>query len=145
MKAGRPLLVPLASAVVKLLRERRELASEDAVYVFPSSRPAGYVETPREGFTRVLRAAGVSGLTRHDLRRTFATWAQDAGTPSIVLARLLGHSPVPGMAVTGLYAQTPLDVLRRWSDRTVENMLKVARTAEDGKLLRFPGTAGGAA
>jgi integrase len=145
MKAGRPLLVPLAAHVVELLRERRVLAPEDAVYVFPSSRPAGYIETPRDGFKRVLKAADVTALTRHDLRRTFATWAQDAGTPSIVLARLLGHSPVPGMAVTGLYAQTPLDVLRRWADRTVENMLKVARTAEDGKLLRFPGTAGGAA
>jgi integrase len=144
MKAGKPLLVPLAPAVVELLRERRALAAKGAVYVFPSSRPEGLIATPRDGFKRVLKAADVTGLTPHDLRRSFATWAQDAGTPSIVLARLLGHSPVPGMAVTGLYAQTPLDVLRRWSERTVENMLKVARAPEDGKVLRFPGAVGGA-
>ncbi len=140
MKAGKPLLVPLAAAVVALLRERRALASEGAVYVFPSSRSeGGFVDTPREGFKRVCKAAGVTKLSRHDLRRTFATWALDAGAPSIALARLLGHSPAPGMAVTTVYAQTPLDVLRRWADRTVENMRRIAATPESGDVLRFPG------
>ena len=113
--------------------------------MFPSRRPEGYIDTPRAGFARVLQAAGIEGLTRHDCRRSFATWAMDAGAPSIVLARLLGHSPAPGMAVTGVYAQTTIDVLRRWADKTVANMLQVAAATDDGNVLQFPGAANGAA
>jgi integrase len=142
MKAGKPLLVPLASPLVALLKARRKAAIEGDEYVFPSRGPAGHMESPRAGFARVLKAAGLSALTPHDLRRTFATWALDAGAPSIALARLLGHSPAPGMAVTSVYAQVSLDVLRRWADRTVKNMLKVAETPEDSTVLAFPGGGG---
>ena len=145
MKAGRPLLVPLAAPLVALLKERKDAALDGEAFVFPSRRPEGYIDTPRAGFARVLQAAGIEGLTRHDLRRSFATWAMDAGAPSIVLARLLGHSPAPGMAVTGVYAQTTIDVLRRWADKTVANMLQVAAATDDGNVLQFPGAANGAA
>ncbi|MFI5143944.1 MAG: tyrosine-type recombinase/integrase, partial [Thermoanaerobaculales bacterium] len=144
MKAGKPLLVPLASDVVELLKARRKQVAEYE-YVFPAHqarRGEGFAVAPRKGFDRVVKAAKISNLTPHDLRRTFATWAQDAGAPSIVLARLLGHSPAPGMAVTSIYAQANLDVLRRWADATVRNMLSVAEATDDARVLRFPGAAG---
>jgi integrase len=144
MKAGKPLLVALAAPLVTLLKARQKAALAGEAFVFPSRRPEAYMDAPRAGFARVLETAGLSGLTPHDLRRTFATWALDAGAPSIVLARLLGHSPAPGMVSTTVYAQVSLDVLRRWADKTVKNMLAVAAAADDGTVLQFPGAAGGA-
>jgi len=139
MKAGRELLLPLAPMVVELLQVRRE-RNPKADLVFPSRRRDGSLRPPRGGFKRVAERAGLVSFTPHDLRRSFATWALDAGAPLEVIARLLGHSPVPGMAVTGVYAQTHVDLLRRWVEITVGNMLRVAEMeVEEGKVLAFPG------
>jgi integrase len=137
MKAGRPLLVPLARPVVELLTARRA-AFPEARYVFPSDRPEGFRAPPQKGPERVFRAAGVQGVTLHDLRRSMATWAQDAGAPLEVIGRLLGHTPQGG--VTSVYARVPFETLRRWVEATVANMRAVV-DAEEGKVLRFPGSA----
>lgn len=137
MKAGRPLLVPLARHVVELLRTRRAAFESEAVYVFPSHRPEGFSVPPYAGLDRVLKAAEIARCTPHDLRRSWATWAQDAGAPLEVIGRVLGHTPQGG--VTSVYARVPFDTLRRWVDKTAENMLRVAAAPADGALLRFPG------
>jgi len=138
MKAGKELLVPLAPPVVAMLKERGAMLGKRAIYVFPSPKAEGPMPPPRTGLGRVLKAAGVVNLTFHDCRRTFATWAQDAGAPLEVIARLLGHTVAGG--VTAVYARVHFDQLRRWAERTVDNMIMVANAPEDGKVLRFPGT-----
>ena len=110
MKAGRPLTVPIARRSVEVLEARKAMASSTE-WVFPSGRPAGYIAPPRHGFDRVTRAAGIENLTPHDLRRTFATIAVEAGVGLGEIARLLGHTPAGG--VTAIYARTPMTTLRR--------------------------------
>ena len=36
---------------------------------------------------------GIGDATVHDLRRTFATWHGELGTPPDILSGLLGHTP----------------------------------------------------
>ena len=48
----------------------------------------------RKGFEEACRRADLSGVTPHDLRRTVATKADEAGVDWTRIARLLGHSSV---------------------------------------------------
>jgi integrase len=90
---------------------------------------------------RVLTAAGITERTTlHDLRRTWATVANAAGVPSIVLAAMLGHTPAPGMEVSSIYGRVTASTLRQWADKTADNMMKLAATKPtEGVVLEFPG------
>lgn len=73
------------------------------IAIHPTLRPwleqlhagSGPVVTPWANVGRDLPAAcaraGVPRVTPNDLRRTFASWLVQAGTPLIVVSRLLGH------------------------------------------------------
>jgi integrase len=137
MKAGRALLVPMAEEVVTILKARLAETPAGQVYVFQANRPTGHTAGPRAGFERVLKVAEVTNLTVHDLRRSFAVWAQDAGAGLEVVASLLGHTPAGG--VTSIYARVPFDTKRRAIQAAVRNMLRIVQTSEDAQVLRFPG------
>jgi integrase len=141
MKAGKPLDLPLAKRTVEILSERADAAGDGAEWVFPSRRnESGHLlSVPREGWARVIGAAGIAGVTPHDLRRTHATYGLAAGIPIEVLGKALGHTPIGG--VTAIYAQADLALVRLAVERTVEAILKVAEVpkAEDAdKVLAFP-------
>jgi len=138
MKAGKPLLLPLASAAVQMLSARRRAVGLSSPYVFPTRDPRKPIGARQKSLARVLKNASITGITLHDLRRTFATWAQDAGASLIVVSSLLGHT-LPG-GVTAVYARVHIDQLRKCVNDTVENMLRVAGTPDDGTIPKFPGT-----
>jgi integrase len=154
MKAGRPLVLPLAPAVVALLKQRREVQPPSCKFVFPSPHAAeGYLhQIPRKGWLRVLTAAGLEGVTPkgkrrrdavrrsvtpHTLRRCFATYAVGAGTPIEVIGRALGHTQPGG--ITAVYARVHPDLVRRAVEATVEAMLAIADSPEaQADVLTFP-------
>jgi integrase len=47
---------------------------------------------PRPGFARIVKAAGLEGVTPHALRHTQATWLLAANVPGRVAAQRLGHA-----------------------------------------------------
>lgn len=140
MKAGKPLDLPLARRAAELLEERKRLVPKDAVFVFPSKRnESGHlVETPREGFRRVLNRAELAGLTPHDLRRTHASYGLQAGAPIEVLGRALGHTPIGG--VTSIYARADLRLVRLAVDLAVKTLLTIAESEdkEGAEVIQFP-------
>ena len=60
-------------------------------------------------FQEITRAAGVYGITPHDVRRTFASEALEAGHDIVKVARWLGHADVQ---TTALYDRRQLTSLR---------------------------------
>ena len=101
MKAGREHEAPLSAAAVGILADRHKRAGEPAGgWVFPSHSGAGCLGDPRGGLARIAKAAKAGGLRPHDLRRSFATLALDAGVDSAVIRHLLGHSDA---SVTAIY------------------------------------------
>jgi integrase len=136
MKAGRSLELPLAPAAVAILRERQERAVPGAVsvWVFPGRRN-GHTAGPQRGFARVCGRAGITDLTPHDLRRSFAVYAQESGVQLAIVARLLGHGTVGG--ITGkVYALVTPSAVRAGVEKAVRYMLRVA--AGTAKVIPFP-------
>ncbi|MBI4916899.1 MAG: site-specific integrase [Acidobacteria bacterium] len=125
MKAGRPLEVPLAPAAVAILREREQHAAPGAVWIFPApGTTSGHTNGPRAGWVRVLTSAKLAEVTQHDLRRTFATYALEAGVPLPHIAAVLGHTPVGG--VTAVYARPTPAQVKAGVVRAVEYLVAVA-------------------
>ncbi len=134
MKAGRELTIPLAPEAVAILTERLALAAPGATWVFPGRAAAGHTEDSRAGWLRILARAEITGLTQHDLRRSFATYALEAGVQWATIARVLGHTAPAG--ATAVYARPTAPQVRAAVEKTVTYMLTVAKGG--GTVIAFP-------
>lgn len=69
-------------------------AKEEALSGHVIEWNGGPVLKIRKGFAEACRRAGLVGVTPHDLRRTAATMADEAGIDPARIARFLGHANV---------------------------------------------------
>ena len=155
MKANREHLAPLSSAAVGILSARHaRMGKPSEGYVFPGRSEGTPLSDPRGGLARIAKAANVSDLHPHDLRRSCATWALEAGVDSAVVAYLLAHSDP---SVTGIYRKVTFPSALDASDKVARAMLRAAgldsedfakelpsssaiRKAEPVGVLVFPAT-----
>ena len=77
----------------------------DYVFTFEDGRPP-HPDTIRQRFDRLAAAAGLSRITFHDLRHSYATGALKAGVSPKVLSERIGHADV------GFFLQTYAHVLK---------------------------------
>jgi integrase len=77
----------------------------DYVFTFEDGRPP-HPDTIRQRFDRLAAAAGLSRITFHDLRHSYATGALKAGISPKVVSERIGHANV------GFFLQTYAHVLR---------------------------------
>ena len=139
--------VPLSEPVIRILERRHSelLADEDRraarqgrnveapVFVFPGRRDRHSHITPTKTTAGSIAetAALDTPWTGHDLRRTAATRMAEAGTPRVVLGRILNHSD---RSVTAIYdrasysgpAREALDQWARTLARIVSGLEAVA-------------------
>ena len=78
--------------------------SGDYVFTFEDGRPP-HPDTIRQRFDRLAAAAGLSRITFHDLRHSYATGALKAGVSAKVVSDRIGHANV------GYFLQTYAHVL----------------------------------
>lgn len=104
-KSGRPQVVPLAPATVEHLRALPRVGE----WLVPGRDTAAHREDLRTAWTAIRLAAGLSGVTIHDIRRTFGlAVARSAGIH--VASKLLRHSDI--RITERVYAPLGLDELR---------------------------------
>jgi integrase len=77
----------------------------DYVFTFEDGRPP-HPDTIRQRFDRLAAAAGLSRITFHDLRHSYATGALKAGVSPKVVSERIGHADV------GFFLQTYAHVLK---------------------------------
>jgi integrase len=119
-------LRPIGSAAISLLSSLDH--PQDAQFVFPADRGGGhFVGLPRV-LARLCARAGLSGITIHVLRHSFASAAAEMGFSELTIAGLLGHS-VPG--VTARYAHVADRALAAAADQVSARV----SAALDGKNL----------
>lgn len=104
-KSGRPQVVPLAASTVGHLRALPRVGE----WVVPGQDSAKHREDLRTAWAAIRVAAGLSGVTIHDIRRTFGlAVARSAGLH--VASKLLRHSDI--RITERVYAPLGLDDLR---------------------------------
>ena len=118
-KAGIPQIVPLHPDTVQLLRE---LPRTTGPWVIPGRNPQKPRADLKKPWADVKKAAEVTDITIHDLRRTFGlTAARTAGLH--VASKLLRHSDVRVTAAA--YAPLGIDDLRSGLDKVADARAKV--------------------
>ena len=113
-KHGDEVLVPLTVEATALLSEMKTRRGA-SVWVFPSSRSSsGHITEPKKAWARLLKAAGIEGLTIHDLRRTFGSRLAESGASGAVIAAAMGHKSLQSAKP---YLHLQVDVVRQHMER----------------------------
>ena len=100
-------------------------------YVFASESKTGRIADPRKSHERALRDAGITGLTLHGLRRSFALLGESAGAPDGAIRQVMGHS-VAGVAEG--YRPRSVDALRPYLQRIETHILELAGVATEAPM-----------
>jgi integrase len=105
---------PLAAAAAVLLRELRDEAGSDAVFVFPAERGDGFFVGTKGVWAEVVEKAGLPGVTPHTLRHTLGAAAASGGEGLLLVGAILGHQNARS---TAIYAHVDRDPARLAADR----------------------------
>jgi len=113
-KNGRTRVVVLNSLALELMKNIHADAEPGCPYVFPARTGNGHLIDIRKPLKRAMVRANLVDLRPHDLRRSFASLAVNAGVDIYQIKDLLGHSSV---AVTQkAYAHLQQKTLRSASE-----------------------------
>jgi integrase len=123
-KHGDEVLVPLTSDATALLSDMKTRRGA-AGWVFPSSRSSsGHITEPKKAWTRLMKAAGIEGLTIHDLQRTFGSRLAESGASGAVIAAAMGHTSLQSAKP---YLHLQVEIVREHMERA---RVKGARDAQ---------------
>lgn len=95
-KSGRERMVPIPKLLRPVLERRlASITSPDGLlFRAPMGGPVRYSRWRRDVFNKAVVKAGLSGVTPHSLRHTYAALAVRAGTNPKVLQVAMGHSDI---------------------------------------------------
>ena len=113
-KTGKTRAVPINTETRRVLEARALGPKND--YVFYNHDTGKPFVDLKAGFALACRKAGISGVTWHTLRHTFASCLLDRGVDIVTVQQLLGHSTV---VVTMRYTHTNLDSKRAAVEKLV--------------------------
>lgn len=91
-KGEKERIVPFGQCALTALREWRPFVPHDAPFVFPGLKGGAIaVRTVHRVVLRAAARVGLSGVTPHTLRHSFATHLLEGGATLAVVKELLGH------------------------------------------------------
>lgn len=121
MKGGREHRVPLTKQALGVLSEMDKVRS-GGEWVFPSATADGPVIWIYREHAKLLKAAGLSSFTPHDIRRTVASRLGAMGVGRVVIGKILGHADPTVTAVYDVHSYDPekRQALEAWARRLDE-------------------------
>lgn len=120
-KNGRPHTIPMTDTMHTVIARRKKASDKvGSPWLFPSPINPATKGTMSRCFERVCGQLGFT-FTPHDLRRTFATTANDIGFSQDKIGQALNHK---GKGVTSGYIQVTTDSLRKTFEKVEYVMLR---------------------
>ena len=111
--------LPLTGYIVNLLKSRKDASLGD--YVFPGYNPQKALVSPNRQVKKVIKDSGVQFLL-HDLRRTFATYADSLEIQHNTIKRLMNHRNTD--VTSTHYIHQSIETLRRPMQKITDYMLE---------------------
>ena len=109
-KGEKERLVPMGKFAVKALREWKDSCPDPTGPVFPGAGEAISPSGPSTGRTEGASTVGLTGVTPHVLRHSFATHMLEGGANLRVIQELLGHE---SLVTTQKYLKVTIEQLRK--------------------------------
>lgn len=130
-KSG-PSVRPIGREAFEVLRHALRVPGNP--YVLPALRKDGHYNGLEGAWVRLMKRAGLEGVTPHTMRHSFASVAGDLGFAESTIAALLGHS---GSTVTSRYVHRLDTVLVAAANKVCGEVYR-QMTGEVGKVLELP-------
>jgi integrase len=108
---------PLADAAIALLKGIDR--NEDSDFVFPADRGEGHFQGTKTIWPKIVKKAGLQGVTPHTLRHTMGATATSTGEALALTGAILGHA---NMRSTMIYAHVQHDPSRRAANRVAKTI-----------------------
>lgn len=124
-KNGHPLSQPLDDILLAVLQSRRLVVNSE--FVFPSDSRSGHMHEIRKSWKSFLNRAEIQNLTRHDLRRTFASWLGKMGVNSFAISKSLGQTNAKSAEA---YTHLNVEDVGKVSKAAILDMLNTVITKE---------------
>lgn len=112
-------ILPIPDFIYQHLERRSQ--SKTSEFVFPANSESGYISEPQKAILKITELSGVP-FSLHDLRRTFATIADNIDLPAYALKRLLNHKMHHD--VTAGYIMHDVERLRKPMEEIADFLLK---------------------
>ena len=89
--------------------------------MLPSNkRASGHFEDPKRPWQSLLRAANITDMRIHDLRRTMGSWQAISGASLPIIGKSLGHKST---SATQVYSRLTVDPIRDSMQTATDKML----------------------
>jgi len=121
-KNGQEHTLPLSDYIYQLFKAYRR--KNQSRFVFPGRGETNYIQETRKVMDKIV-AEAKTPFTLHDLRRTFATMANEIGTPAYTIKRLLNHKTATGDVTAG-YIINDLHYLKDPVNRVANYIVEIA-------------------
>lgn len=124
-KSGKPIPVPLSDAAMEVIRG--QIGQHDEFVFVWRGAPVSSIKTV---WAKATAAAGLTDVTPHTLRHTWASWHVQAGTPLIVLKELGGwHS----IEMVTRYGHLSPDHLSAWANNATKHAVSPEKSKQKKK------------
>ncbi|MEO7688022.1 MAG: site-specific integrase [Sphingomonas sp.] len=128
-KTGRSVR-PLAAAAIALLKSIDR--DDESAFVFPADRGEGCFQGTKTIWPKIIKRAGLPGVTPHTLRHTMGATATSSGEALALTGAILGHANIRS---TMIYAHVQHDPARKAANR-VGKKLAMALSGQDQQPTR---------
>lgn len=129
-KTGRSVR-PLANAALALLKSIDCEGESD--FVFPADRGEGFFQGTKTIWPKIVKKAGLIGVTPHTLRHTMGAIATSSGEALALTGAILGHS---NMRSTMIYAHVEMDPSRKAANRVGNRIAAALAGKQPGSSRR---------
>jgi integrase len=139
-KNNKQLLIPLPEAILQMLRALPTHGVGELV--FPGNREGQPLKDINGAWDRIRSRVGLTDVTIHALRHSFASLQLQAGTPLIVVSKLLGHS---SLAMSERYSHLQIEQMKGPMESHAARILSVTQeqsgvgSTESSETLRQVG------
>lgn len=121
-KANRVHLLPLPMLVIRALQKLPRMEGNE--FIFCGRWGRGHLVNISKPWSRIRKAAGLSDVRVHDLRRTLGSWLVAQGHSLPLIGKTLNHSQP---STTAVYARLQLEPVRLALEANAERMLTYAK------------------
>lgn len=129
-KNGQPMIIPLTSVAMEILKRREQSATSD--HVFPGSGIKGHITSPKRAWERIVRRAELQNIRPHDLRRSLGSWMVNTGASLAIIGGALGHQDSKS---TKVYARLATDPVKDAMENAAAAMLNAATNSTGRSTL----------
>lgn len=120
-KNGDPQRIPLITQALDILKDMRQYANDDWVFLSRSGSKSGHIEDLHRPWYALLKRVGIQDLRIHDLRRTFGNYQAIMGAGPYILGKALGDKTDAAVKV---YARLTMGPVRNSIQQAADKMLE---------------------